>query len=303
MKTKTFTVKTDGFAGMLYEPDDESQYAVLMVFGGATGMKMGALFAPRFVNNGIAALVISLFGMEGLPENVDRLEADMIEKAVLYLRDFRRIPHLSIYGQSMGSIFALCTAIQTKAFEKVILVSPSHVPFEAAAKDRKTMLGHSCVMWKGKELPYVSPDFSKYKAGRYYRTDSTDYPVTGMRLAYQEAYQDKQKEEAAILPLEETGADILMIAGEMDESWPSAYSVKKLEERLKKAQYPKQYRTILFPKGSHLCGMKPDEEENRILYKLIPAIGIMYRTFSKYRKENLSYMEQADCEIIQWTKE
>ena len=66
MKTKTFTVKTDGFAGMLYEPDDESQYAVLMVFGGATGMKMGALFAPRFVNNGIAALVISLFGMEGL---------------------------------------------------------------------------------------------------------------------------------------------------------------------------------------------------------------------------------------------
>ena len=247
--------------------------------------------------------MISLFGMEGLPENVDRLEADMIEKAVLYLRDFRRIPHLSIYGQSMGSIFALCTAIQTKAFEKVILVSPSHVPFEAAAKDRKTMLGHSCVMWKGKELPYVSPDFSKYKAGRYYRTDSTDYPVTGMRLAYQEAYQDKQKEEAAILPLEETGADILMIAGEMDESWPSAYSVKKLEERLKKAQYPKQYRTILFPKGSHLCGMKPDEKDNRLLYRLIPLIGIMYRTFSKYRKENLSYMAQVDCEIIQWIKE
>ena len=40
MKTKTFTVKTDGFAGKLYEPDNEPQYAVLMVFGGATGMKM-----------------------------------------------------------------------------------------------------------------------------------------------------------------------------------------------------------------------------------------------------------------------
>ena len=128
---------------------------------------MGALFAPRFVQNGIAALVISLFGMEGLPENVDRLQADMMEKAMLYLRDFRKIPHLCVYGQSMGSIFALVTAIHTKAFEKVIIVSPSHVPFEAAAKDRKTMLGHSCVMWKGKELPYVSPDFSKYKAGRY----------------------------------------------------------------------------------------------------------------------------------------
>ena len=33
---------------------------------------------------------------------------------------------------------------------------------------------------------------------------------------------------------------------------------------------------------------------------MIPLIGLVYKTFGKYRKENLSYFEQSEKEIIEW---
>jgi len=35
---------------------------------------------------------------------------------------------------------------------------------------------------------------------------------------------------------------------------------------------------------------------------MIPLIGLMYRTFGRYPKENLMYFEQSEKEIIEWVK-
>lgn len=35
---------------------------------------------------------------------------------------------------------------------------------------------------------------------------------------------------------------------------------------------------------------------------MIPLIGLMYKTFGKYRKENLSYFERSEHEIIEWIR-
>ena len=37
-----------------------------------------------------------------------------------------------------------------------------------------------------------------------------------------------------------------------------------------------------------------------LLYRMIPLIGLMYKTFGKYREENLSYSEKSEKEIIEW---
>lgn len=302
MRQSTFTKDRYGFSAVLCEPDTHTGRAVILVLGGGTGARMGQLFAENFVRAEIAAMTVSLFGAEGLPDSPDRLEAAMIERAAQYLKNVRGYVHLSIWGQSMGSLFALIAAEKTQAFEKIILVSPAHVPFEGTGKDRRTLTHHSCVMWKGEELPFVSADFSEYSPGRIYRPGFLKYPVSGMWLSFQKAYQDTEKEKAALLHPEKTGAAILMIAGEMDESWPAAYSVRKLEKQMKDAGYDRPYRTILNPHGSHLCGMKPDRKKHPWLYRLIPLIGLAYRTFGKYPQENIQYMEQAEKEILSWIK-
>ena len=38
-------------------------------------------------------------------------------------------------------------------------------------------------------------------------------------------------------------------------------------------------------------------------YRMIPFIGLMYRTFGKYRKENMRYLKEAERTIIEWISE
>ncbi|SCW49277.1 hypothetical protein SAMN02910456_01407 [Ruminococcaceae bacterium YRB3002] len=81
---------------------------------------------------------VSLFGADGLPDSPDRI---------------------------MGSIFAVLAAQYIGGFENLIMVSPTHVPFEGTLKDKKTMTGRSVATWHGDDIPFVTADFSKVKAG------------------------------------------------------------------------------------------------------------------------------------------
>lgn len=66
----------------------------------------------------------------------------------------------------MGSIFAVLAAVYIGGFENLIMVSPTHVPFEGTLKDKKTMTGRSVATWKWEDVPFVRADFSKIKAGK-----------------------------------------------------------------------------------------------------------------------------------------
>ncbi len=295
-------MKEHGFAGHLAEPDDGSDRAVIIVMGGEQSLLPGIKFAERFADYGITGLSVSLFGAEGLPASPDQIPVDMFIPAVRYLREKKKIQHISIYGQSMGSIFAVLAAQYICGFDNLIMVSPTHVPFEGTLKDKRTMTGHSVATWKGEDIPFVTADFSKVKAGKYQRHPDAKCKVTGMWMAYHDAYSDGVKVNAAKLTPEKTNARILLIAGDGDEAWPAEYSVREIEKDLKAAGYSKDVKVIIYPHGSHLNGLMPNREREKKLYRMIPLIGFMYKTFGKYRKENMSYFEQSEKEIIDWIR-
>ena len=300
MHYEHFNMRQHGFVGHLAEPDAGSDWAVIVIMGGEQSLLPGIKFAERFADFGIIGLAVSLFGAEGLPDAPDQIPLELFLAAVDYLRNERGISHISVYGQSMGSIFAELTAEHIGGLENLILVSPTHVPFEGTKKDRKTMSGKSVVTLQGRDLPYVSADFSRVKTSRYYTHPDAKARVMGMWLAYHDAYADKDREQQALLHPERTGARILMIAGEEDEAWPAAYSVRLMEEQLKMNAYENDVKVILYPHGSHLSGLMPNRDREKRLYRMIPLIGLMYRTFGKYRKENLLYFAESEREIIQW---
>lgn len=302
MRHEDFTLRKDGFAGHLAEPDNGSDRAVIVIMGGEQSILPGIKFAERFADYGITGLAVSLFGAEGLPDSPDRIPLDMFIPAVDYLRRQKRIERISLYGQSMGSIFAVLAAVYIGGFENLIMVSPTHVPFEGTAKDKKTMSGHSVATYQGYEIPYVRADFSKVKATKYYKLPDIGHKVTGMWIAYHDAYADHSRALRAELAVEKTDCRILLIAGDEDEAWPSEYSVRTIEERLKSVSYGKDVKVIVYPHGSHINGLMPNKERERKLYRMIPLIGLMYRTFGKYRKENLSYFERTEKEIIEWIR-
>ena len=185
MKHRDFNMAEHGFVGHMAEPDGGSDKAVIIVMGGEQSLLPGIKFAERFADYGIIGLSVSLFGAEGLPDSPDQIPVDMFVPATVFLKDEKKIKHISIYGQSMGSIFAVLAAQYIGGFENLIMVSPTHVPFEGTLKDKKTMTGHSVATWKGEDIPFVTADFSKVKAGKYQRHQDAKCKVTGMWVAYQ----------------------------------------------------------------------------------------------------------------------
>jgi len=299
MLHEDFNVKEHGFVGHLAEPNGGDK-AVIIVMGGEQSILPGIKFAERFADYGITGLSVSLFGAEGLPDSPNHIPVDMFLPAVQYLRTKKRIEHISIYGQSMGSIFAVLAAQYIGGFENLIMVSPTHVPFEGTLKDKKTMTGRSVATWKGSDIPFVTADFSKVKAGKYQKHPDAKCKVTGMWAAYHDAYKDAAKVNEARLSVEKSDARVLLIAGDEDEAWPAEYSVREIEKDLKSVGYDKDVKVIVYPHGSHLNGLMPNKEREKKLYRMIPFIGLMYKTFGKYKKENMSYLESSEKEIIQW---
>ena len=302
MKHEEFTMRRDGFVGHLAEPDNGSDRAVIVIMGGEQSILPGIKFAERFADYGITGLAVSLFGAEGLPDSPNKIPLDMFIPAVNYLRQRKHIDRISVYGQSMGSIFAVLAAQYIGGFENLIMVSPTHVPFEGTTKDKKSMTGHSVGTWCGYEIPYVKPDFSKIKASKYYSHPDADYKVMGMWIAYHDAYADYSRVARAELTVEKSDARILLIAGGEDEAWPAEYSVRMIEQRLINVEYSKDVKVIVYPHGSHLNGLMPNREREKKLYRMMPLIGLMYKTFGKYKTENLSYIEQSEKEIIEWIR-
>ena len=239
---------------------------------------------------------------DGIPDSPNQIPLDMFLPVVTYLRDQKHIKHISVYGQSMGSIFAVLAAQYIGGMENLIMVSPAHVPFEGTLQDKKTMTGHSIATWRGEDIPFVRADFSTVKAGKYQKYPAVKHMVTGMWVAYYNAYQNDAAVQKAKLAVEQTGTRVLLIAGQEDEAWPAEHSVREIVRQLKDSGYKKDVKVVLFPHGSHLSGLMPNWEREKRLYRMIPLIGLMYKTFGKYRKENLAYFAQSEKEIIDWVK-
>ncbi|MCM1054014.1 MAG: hypothetical protein NC394_00705 [Bacteroides sp.] len=282
------------------EPDNEADKAVVVIMGGEKGILPGIKIAERFADYGLIGLSVSLFASEGLPNSPDRCPIEMFENAVNYLRETKKITHISTYGMSMGSIFAALTAVYAGGIENVILVSPTHVPFEGTTADKKHMTGHSVATWRGEEIPFVSADFSKVKAMKYQKHPAAFHKVTGMWTAYHNAYQDKSRECASFIPYEKTNARILLIAGGADEMWDSEYSVNAIKKYLENKNYSCDFKAVIFPNVSHLTGMMPNRERERKLFRMIPLIGLVYKSFGKHRAECMAALVKSEAEIVGW---
>lgn len=302
MKYQDFNMREHGFVGHMAEPDTEAEKAVIVIMGGEKSLLPGIKIAERFAEYGILGLAVSLFGARGLPKGVNLIPVDMFEPAIKYLREVKKVGSISIYGMSMGSIFAALAARYIGGIENVIMVSPAHVPFEGTLEDKRHMTGHSVATWHGEEVAFVKPDFSAGKMGKYEYDLEAGRKVTCMWIAYRDAYRSKKLERAADMRIEETGARILLMAGTGDEAWSSDYSVNYLKKRLDELGYDKDYKAVLYPNASHLIGMLPGKERNQWLYRMLPIIGLMYKSLGQHKKECLQAFAESEREIIAWIK-
>lgn len=282
LKHKSFSMEKDGFVGHLAETDENSDTAVIVIMGGEKSVLPAIKVAERFAEYGIVGLAVSLYDAEGLPKSVDRIPLDMFKCAISYLKNELKIKKVSIYGMSMGSLFAAMTAINIGEVDSVIMVSPSHTIFEGS-DNKKHMTGHSLMTLNGKEFPFVKQDFEN----------------KAMWQAFNDAYKDKKLEENASIPIEKIKARILLIASDSDESWPAGYSVKYMEKRLKANNFAYDYKTIIYHNASHALGVLPNKKSHKLLYILMP---LAFKNERKFKADCQKARSLSEKEIIKWIK-
>lgn len=78
-----------------------------------------------FSENGISALGICYWNVEGLPNQLIRVPIEPFEKAVQWLKE-KGYEKIFIYGISKGAELALLTASLIKDISGVVALSPSH---------------------------------------------------------------------------------------------------------------------------------------------------------------------------------
>ena len=301
MTYQHFNMADHGFVGHLALPDPGTRRAVIVIMGGEKSLLPGTMIAERFADFGFAGLSVSLFGAPGLPDGVNRIPLEMFAAAIEKLRALG-MERISLYGMSMGTIFAALAAANFGGIDSLILCSPTHVPFEGTLSDKQTMTGHSVATLGGQEMPFVTADFSPGGMTRYVYDSEAGRRVTKMWCAYRDAYRDHDRETQAAIPLENTGARVLLIAGGRDEAWPSEYSVRYLKTRLDRAGYDREYRALIFPGASHLIGMMPNRRREPLLYAAVPLIGLAYRSFMTDRALCMKAFRMSEGEIIKWLK-
>ena len=110
-KYKDFNMKSYGFVGYLAKIDEYADIAIIVIMGGEKSILPPAKIAERFAEYGMVGLAVSLYSADCLHKNVDRIPLDIFISAVSYIRNELNINKISIYGMSMGSLFAAMAAV------------------------------------------------------------------------------------------------------------------------------------------------------------------------------------------------
>lgn len=219
---------------------------LLVYFGGSEGGN--SMTKPhnvkerqQYINQGYAMLAVGYFGMEGIPEALDRISLNTIyEEIVLTLnRSSIKSNCVAVIGGSKGAELVLSLASKYPRISSVVSLSGGNVGFAGPSlfADGKT----ASFMFDDKPLPFV-PFTSKMLPSLL---------VGDFRRASEIALMDTETVEKAIIKVEDINGPILLISGEKDQVWPSKEMSDEVINRLKAKGFTQPYKHIIVPDGDH----------------------------------------------------
>ncbi|MGW2086547.1 acyl-CoA thioester hydrolase/BAAT C-terminal domain-containing protein [Streptomyces sp. NPDC001880] len=213
---------------------------------------------------GMAALSVRWFGGSGQPPGICEVPLETFESAIGVLRagGARRI---GVLGTSKGAEAALHLSVLLPGVDAVVALSPTSVTWAnvGPGRDGQDRPYRSSWTWRGEPLPFVplddtwAPTSGRPEGG----------PVAVLGWYEQSRRRYARHVDAAGIPVERSGAELVLVAGGDDEMWPSLRSAEELAARRRAAGLP--VRIISGPDAGHrprLPGEGPAPASTQFLY-------------------------------------
>ncbi len=176
--------------------------------------------AAQWASQGFAALAVNYFTqtyepIKGVPSQHIDIKVEVISSARDWLAARPEVDgsRFALYGVSKGAEFALLAATRYEWITAVVAVVPSDVVWEGYAADAGQNTARSSWSVGGEALPFVPLFAFDAKQEGLYRTNTERYQRSRAFHADRVA--------AARIPVEKTGAKLLLLASDRDEVWAS----------------------------------------------------------------------------------
>lgn len=204
--------------GFHFVPKELKHKGVIVVFGGSEGTP-GYDQAKIFAQNGYEVFSMFMFGQPNQPKTLTKIPLEQFEDilSVINTEAVSETP-ITVFGASKGAEYALNLAAKYSEIDHLILVSPAAYTFAGLDFSQYA----SSWTWNGNELPYIDLKRSSlpiFLSGMVV-PQVINSPVRYKGI-YTSAINTDQNKEDKHIPVKETTAQILLIAGQEDQMWDS----------------------------------------------------------------------------------
>jgi len=246
-------IDTPGLFANYYRGRGAGRRPAVLIFGGSEG-GIGANVtrdARALAAEGYAVLNISYFRAPGQSKAIVLIPLEGFTRALDWLRQQLEVDpsRLAVMGASKGGEAALLVATRHPELKAVVAGMPSSVAWAGYSWET---FGSKESSWSenGRPvpfLPYGKADFGK-----------------GFSLLkiYQAGLATLPQHPDAIIPIERSGATVLLICGKADTLWPSCPMAYQIHDRAVKNGHP-VVTVLAYPDAGHAVQGLPEADGNK----------------------------------------
>lgn len=191
----------------------------------------------KFINEGYAFLAVGYFGIEGTPDELDRISLEMIHDTITKTLQHEKISDegIALIGGSKGAELALLLGSYYNDISCVVSIVGSHAVFPALTLGA----GTSSWTYHNEEVPFVPATWS-----------SVPSMITGdLREAFEIMLEDTAAVSKALIKVENIQGPILFMSANKDEMWPSTEMSALAMQRLDDHAFPFAHEHIIVEGG------------------------------------------------------
>ena len=217
-------VYEDGLIGVLYLPKGGDNLPITVVLTGSNG-GIPNLIPSMLSAEGIPTFALAYSGIGHLPESVEDVQIEYLEKAFDWIQNHPRLNgRIALHGTSRGAELALLLgSMFPDRIERIISVAPSCV-----------VLSKDSWFYGGESILPAAPFFIDLNNDYDDDRGSRENPITIRHHRERGFILERERLESAMIPVEKIQCPILLISGGDDQvgpcTWYAEMVIKRLEE-------------------------------------------------------------------------
>lgn len=241
-------IRDGGLVANLWTPPGEGPFpGVLLLGGSGGGIGWQDAVGEVLAGYGFMSLALAYFGLEGLPDTLERIPLEYVEHGLTFFRlqplvDRERV---GVVGVSKGGELALLLGSLRPELRSVVAFVPSGLVWQSVAPNFPRTPSWS---FRGAEVPYVP--YGSVESPR----SIADFYVAGMEQASPETIA------AATIPVERINGPVLLLSGRADNLWPSTRFCEMVVERLESNDFSHPVAHRAYDDAGHLISRVREDD-------------------------------------------